>query len=284
MKKIITILLALLLCFGLTGCATLDYIFNGEKEPAEPEPLPLIYERKIVSEITLEDKENGYYQASLNGMIKFDYFPKEIALFLNGNIANVEPESVVYANVVANDNTTSTWYVATFKNETFNFPSISAGTSNVTVYAEDTKGTMYVTPTTLTITSEKALYSCTVYDENSDAEYCLLNDFGLENGEIILDMTGRYAIGSRDLSGYMIEFNNDTVINHIVGQTVEIILPTALGYDCKGFVNDLTGHIYTPNENGKITLVSLGGAVRLSAIWEIAPGTSTGPIYPVQPL
>lgn len=276
MKKIITLLMALLLCFGLTGCAKLDYIFNGE-DVAEPKPLPLIYEHKIVAGTTLEDLGNGYYQATLNGMIKFDYFPKNIALFLNGNIVNVEPESVVYANVIANDNSTATWYVATFNKAVFNFPKIDAGKSNLTVYAEDTKGTMYITKTTLTLTSEKALTGCTLYGKDLTAQYPMFNDFGLDNGEIMFEFTGRNVEGSVDLSGYPIEFVHGNLLKHEVGQLVEIESPELICYQVKGWLNKFTGDVYVPDENGKVSFLSDGGAMQLCAIWELAPGSSIGP-------
>ena len=276
MKKIITLLLALVLCFGLTGCDKLDYIFNGA-ETKEPEPLPLIYERKIVSELTLEDKGKGYYQAEINGMMKFDYFPKNIALFTNGNISYIEPERVVYANVIANDNTTSTWYVATFNHEAFNFPTLSAGTSNYTVYAEDTKGTMYVSQTLLTLTSEKALTGCTIYDELSNVEHKLFNDFNLKNGEVMFEITGRDATDSLNLSGYPIEFKTSNPLKHEQGDVVEIEAPETFGYELKGWLNEITGYIYVPDANGKITFQSQGGALRLCAIWQQAPNVSTGP-------
>lgn len=268
--------MVLLFCCGLTGCAKLDYIFNGE-DIAEPKPLPLIYERKIVAETTLEDKGNGFYQATLNGMIKFDYFPQNIALFLNGNIVNVEPASVIYANVIANDNSTSTWYVATFNNAPFNFPKIDAGTSNLTVYAEDTKGTMYITKTTLSLTSEKALTGCTLYGKDLTAQHPVFNDFGLDNGEIMFEFTGRNVEGSEDLSGYPIEFKHGHVLKHVAGQLVEIESPELICYQVKGWLNKFTGDVYVPDENGKISFISNGGAIKLYAIWEIMPGTAIGP-------
>lgn len=276
MKKLITVLMALLLCFGLTGCATLDYIFNGEEDNrAEPGMLPIIYESKIVAETRLLSKGDGYYDAEVNGMMKFDYYPNNIVLYSDGNLASIEPESVVYANVVANDNTISTWYVATFRQAKFFLPKINAGTSTLKVYAEDTKGTMYVTQTSLNITTNKTIYGCTFYNEYTGEGLSVLNDFGLENCEIMFELTGRESENSLDLSGWPIDMAENP-LKYEIGKTIEIPSPVAFGYKLKGWQNILTGYVYSADANGITRFTSQGGALMLSAIWEKAPGVSFG--------
>lgn len=275
MKKIITLLMALLLCVCATGCAELEYIFGPNKKP-EVQVLPTIYERKIVAEAKIEEDNAGFYKATLNGMVKFDFYPNNITLLCNGYTSAVEPESIVYANVVSNNNTYSFWYVATFNYAQFNFEKLSVGTFPLVVYAEDDKGTMYVVQTTLTLTSSKNLTGNVIYDEKSNIEFKLFNDIGLTNGSIYYNVLGENFENYVSSGGYYVKLENEKT-THAQGDRIILQKAECFGFIFKGWKNEYTGHIYFVDENGVCEMVFPGGGFKLMAIWEIDPNIAVGP-------
>lgn len=275
MKKIITLLMALLLCACATGCAELEYIFGPNKKP-EVQVLPTIYERKIVAEAKIEEDYAGFYKATLNGMMKFDFYPNNITLLCNGYTSAVEPESIVYANVVSNNNTYSFWYVATFNYATFNFEEMQAGTFPLVVYAEDDKGTMYVVQTTLTLTSPKELTGNVIYDEKTNTEFKLFNDIGLKDDSIYYNATRCELVGSVNVAGWPVEIEN-RITTHAEGEKIVLQQPKCFGYIFKGWQNVYTGTTYYINENGTCEITFPGGAFILGAIWEIDTNIAVGP-------
>ena len=274
MKKIITLLMALLLCVCATGCAELEYIFGPSKKP-EVQVLPTIYERKIVAEAKVEEDFAGYYKATLNGMVKFDFYPNNITLLCNGYASNVEPESIVYANVVSNNNTYSNWYVATFNYAQFNFEKLNAGTFPLTMYAEDDKGTMYVVQTTLTLTSPKNLTGNVIYDDNTNDEFRLFNTCGLTNG-IYYDVSGISTDEYVSLLGWPVDIE-EVLTTHAEGERVVLQSAECFGFILKGWKNLYTGQTYYVDKNGKCEIVFPGGGFILTALWEIDPNVAVGP-------
>ena len=191
LKKIIAIILTLMLCVSMCGCAQLEYIFTG-KEPETPatQQLPIVYERDIEAEIEVEKLTSRQYHTELNGFMKFDFYPNNVTLFYNGMTAKVEPTSIVYAKVIGLDGTNSTWYVAEFESVPFIFEKIGKGENLVIVYADDDKGTTYVVQQTgLTLNSNVELENNLVVDkynavelieenENISSGYYIWNDGG----------------------------------------------------------------------------------------------------------
>ena len=168
MKKIISILMVVLLCFGLTGCAELEYIF-GQKDKPEAQELPIIYDKQIVAEIKVEPGIDDEYTTKLNGLMKFDFYPNNVTLSYNGYSVVVEPVSVVQSKVIYQDGRSDVWYVATFNNANFVFDKVSVGTFPVNVYATNDQGTTYVVNATLTLTSDKELLNNVVWVEKYNA-------------------------------------------------------------------------------------------------------------------
>ena len=156
MKKIIALLMAILLCFGLTGCAVFEDLF-APKEEIEVEKLPQIHDTEIVAEITVAPEEGSEYKTTLSGLMKFDFYPKNVTLSYNGYDAIVEPVSVFQAEVVYLDGTTSTYYVARFNRAEFMFEKVEIGTKPVSVSAYDNEDERYEVYSDLTLTSDRVL-------------------------------------------------------------------------------------------------------------------------------
>lgn len=266
--------MALLLCLCATGCAELEYIFGPNKKP-EVQVLPTIYERKIVAEAKLEEDYAGYYKATLNGMIKFDFYPNNITLLCNGFACVVEPESIVYANVVSNQNTYSNWYVATFNYAQFNFEKLNAGTFPLTMYAEDDKGTMYIVQTTLTLTSPKNLTGNVIYDEKTTTEFKLFNDVGLTNGSIYYDASGISADEYVSVIGQPVSIAQ-VLTTHEQSEQVALQSASCFGYIFKGWKNLYTGQTYCVDDE-TCELIFPGGGFILTALWEVDPNVAVGP-------
>ncbi len=156
MKKIIAILLTVLICFGLTGCAVFEGLF-APQEDLEVEALPQIYEREIVAEITLVPEGENKYETTLSGLMIFDFYPKNVTLSYNGYDAIVDPVSVFQAEVVFLDGTSSTYYVAQFNRAEFMFEIVEVGTKPVSVSAYNNENKRCEVYSDLTLTSYRTL-------------------------------------------------------------------------------------------------------------------------------
>lgn len=117
-------------------CGAIFSMFNfQEKTPVKTKPDITIHENELNSEIIMREDENGVYML-LNGDVAFDIYPNIIMLDYIGNTCVVTPESIVAAKIIADDNTSSIQYVATFNNLVFKFDELIEGTFPVTLYVE----------------------------------------------------------------------------------------------------------------------------------------------------
>lgn len=206
MKKIISILMVVLLCFGLTGCAELEYIF-GSKDNSEKEKLPQIYEKQLVAEITVEPGLNDEYKTTLNGLMKFEFYPKNVTLTYNGYSAKVEPVSVVQAEIVYLDGTTAVYYVATFNRAEFMFERVQVGIAPVSVSAETNEGETYSVYSNLTLTSEKELLENYIFERRYNTLELIDENTKVYSGHYIWS-DGENAYYSYDKNNFI--FNKTT--------------------------------------------------------------------------